>query len=399
MCGLSAKLVPCSAGRRVRDHVVGRLKRGELAHVEMARGWIWSVAVAVSQSMRSRGSSKTMRCVLTPSAARACSFALALWSGCEAAHSFVDEPDAAPAPVAVCHAPEQAITLANGGGTGIAIKDDNVIFIDSGTATLQRVALGGGAPETLSSPGHLTGLAVAGDVAYVASEQSSAPEPQRGLYAIPLAAGDPALVLAGFQIEVTTTDATSAYFAGFSGDVFVFTPPSTTAAMLHVDKVVIRGLATNKGDVYAAAFDFSTPAGPTGVMTRVQKADGTASRLYTTTDLPNAIAVDTDGMYWSEQSASFGSGRIARADLDGRHVQTLVMAEASALALDDTYVYFLTDSLNRIPKRGGTVEVLVSGLEGAGNLVVSGKDAAWVNLTNRAMSETRPSTIQAVCLR
>jgi hypothetical protein len=268
--------------------------------------------------------------------------------------------------------------------------------------------LSGGEPETRFSADYVYGLTVASGVAYFVSDHrvgdadpSGKQSSDSALYAIPLDQGQPTLVRDSFASLSSASDGTSAYFADVdTGKLLVYTPPSLTAAEINLGKASLRAITTHAGAVYAAAQDVSTPAANRGVIARVAKGGGTPTALITTAGLPNDIVVDDEAVYWTEEApfGTFGEGHIARAALDGTNVQMLAMVDASALALDADYVYFLTDSLNRIPKRGGAIEVLAAGLEGPGLLRIVGSDALWVNLASKATSDARESTLQAMCL-
>jgi hypothetical protein len=306
-----------------------------------------------------------------------------------------------------CNAPSVPTTLHSGGITGAAIVDDHVVLAADGHA-LERVSLADGTAETLLSAEYIYGVHVANATAYFTSNHPVGPATPQGkqplesaLFSLPLAGGDTTLLRDRFAAQSATSDATSAYFAGVGfGEILVFTPPGTDAVTFNLGRLAIRALTTHANDVYAAAQDYTTPAGDRGAIARMAKNGTAAKVLVTTAGLPNDIAVDDQAIYWLEDApyGTFGPGHIARSDLDGTHVTTLAMVDASALALDAQYVYFVNDSLSRIPKQGGPVEELVPGLEGAGQLHVSGADAVWVNLDGKALSDARPSALMAMCL-
>jgi hypothetical protein len=197
-------------------------------------------------------------------------------------------------------------------------------------------------------------------------------------------------------------DDVSAYFVapGF-GELLVFTPPSTTARTIDGGRVAVRALTTHGSAVYIAGQDYSTPAGDHGAIVRVAKTGAARVQLLSLAGLPNDIAVDDHAIFWLESSpyGTFDIGHLARADLDGSHPMALAMTDASSLALDEEYVYFVDDGLHRVPKAGGAEETLVPGLEGASLLRIAGADATWVNLATKALSDARPSELMALCLR
>lgn len=78
---------------------------------------------------------------------------------------------------------------------------------------------------------------------------------------------------------------------------------------------------------------------------------------------------------------------------------TLSNLNASALAVDATYLYALFDILSRIPKTSGVPETLASGFSGAGVPLLEGADAVWVDRHSKAMSDPTPSSVMAMCVQ
>jgi len=81
-------------------------------------------------------------------------------------------------------------------------------------------------------------------------------------------------------------------------------------------------------------------------------------------DHPSSIAVDGTNVYWADLPPSGGQPEIASVPLAGGTVSFLVpLARALAIAIDLNNLYFTSgDSLNRVPKGGGTPVIIASGL-------------------------------------
>lgn len=305
---------------------------------------------------------------------------------------------------AECHASPMPTTLHEGGVTGLAIDGNDALFVDG---ALWRIPLTGGSPTKVADVDGAYGLVRVPGFAYVTGEHATGSvgpktTSESGLYAVPLDGGDPVLVHDQFTLFHAVADARSVYIAGASDGVLVYTPPSTDATTLDLgtNTVSLRALAERGSYVYAAAEDLSTNLDkPHGAILRIAKKGGAAKTLITTEGLPDDLAVDDQGIYWVEEApyGTFGDGHIARADLDGKHEQSLADVSASSIAIDDEYVYFLADALSRVPKRGGSVTTLVEDLHGPGLLRISGADAVWVERYSKAKSDPTPSSLMAVC--
>jgi hypothetical protein len=328
----------------------------------------------------------------------------ALVAGCEGQTiSDASGTDASTAPLH-CNAPKTAATLYHGGVTGLAVVGGQAVFVDQ---ALFRVPLGGGSPTMLAKVDEAYGLVVGGGFAYftgshaVGSVDPQGKQPsESALFSAPITGGDPTLVRDQFSWLYAVGDESSVYIAGpATGDILRFTPPSTTPTRLNIGQLSIRALTAHGSDLYAAAEDLSNSGAPHGAIVRVPKKGGAALKLVVTAGLPDDIAVDDHGIYWIEGPpyGTFGSGRIAGGDLNGGHVVTLSTTSANAIALDDLYIYFVSDTLSRIPKSGGPAETLAHGLEGPGLLRISGADAIWVDLFTKALSDPRPSALMALC--
>jgi hypothetical protein len=222
------------------------------------------------------------------------------------------------------------------------------------------------------------------------------------LYSVPVAGGEATFIRDRFTLNQAAADATSVYVAEVLGKVLKFTPPEATPTEFAIgDKLMVRGLAVNTTDLFASFGDLSVVGNLTGGIVKIAKGGGTAQVIVKTAGLPDAVAADDSSVFWAEGPpvGTFGNGHIARADADGNHVTTLSNLNASALAVDATYLYALFDILSRIPKAGGVPETLASGFSGADVLRLEGGDAVWIDRYSKAMSDPTPSSVMAMCVQ
>ena len=283
--------------------------------------------------------------------------ATVLWGCAEDGTNSLDQTSDAGASSASaeCHASSMPATLHEGDVTGLAIDGDTALFVDG---ALWRIPLAGGAPVKVADVDGARGLASAAGFAYVTGEHAVGAvvpktESEPALYAVPLDGGDPVLVRDQFSLTYAVADTRSVYLADSGEGILVYTPPSMVATKLGIDiKLSVRALAENGSYLYVAAEDLTNLEKHNGVILRVAKKGGATKALITTEGLPDDIAVDDQGIYWIEEApyGTFGDGHIARADLDGKHVDSLASVSASSLAMDDDYVYFLADSLSGVPE-------------------------------------------------
>jgi len=318
----------------------------------------------------------------------------------------VDIASAAPLLPAPCRAPETPTTLATGTITGAAIVSGRVLFIDR---SLNRIDFAGGEPESLAAVDSPYGLTVTGDTAYFTGTHHVGEPNAQGkqasasaLYSASASGpGDASLVVDGFSALHSAADAESVYLASLGlGNIVSFTPSSAMPRSYSLPNIAILALYVHGSDIYVAGQDFATPEGKRGILARVSTISGAVTRVLGLDGLPSDIAVDDSAIYWVEGSpyGTFETNHIARAKLDGTEPTTLAVTNATSIALDRDYVYFVSDSLGRVPKSGGTVKILATSLEGPGSLSISGSDAIWVNLSVKALSDPRPSMLLAMCL-
>lgn len=117
--------------------------------------------------------------------------------------------------------------------------------------------------------------------------------------------------------------------------------------------------------------------------------------LVTGLGFVSALAVDETAIYFVEldRARSFNQGRLLRASLDGSSVSKLADINGTfGIALDAHDVYFGTAfELVKVPKGGGPMTVVASGMEGPDNVAVRGGNVYWTNATNMIQGQVNPS--------
>ncbi len=231
--------------------------------------------------------------------------------------------------------------IAVGGGAVYWINDDG-----ASTATLMRVSVDGGKPETLATNLDQP-IRLAVDDSSVYWLESST------LKKLPLSGGDPVILASGLSPLGIAVDGTSVYWLSAHRG-------SCIQPCDAVMKVPLDGGA------------------PTNVVTQV-------GELWD-------FVIDGTNVYWFEDHgyengyAAPGPWLLRKAPLTGGGVVTLATLPnfVEALAVDATRVYWTEtggsparDSLNTVPLDGGTVETLATDLRLANNVLVDGNDVYW----------------------
>jgi hypothetical protein len=144
-----------------------------------------------------------------------------------------------------------------------------------------------------------------------------------------------------FPRSVVVYDASLAWTIGgdvdYDGELWTSELSGASPRMLASALAQPRGLAANRTFIYWVNRG-------DGTVHRV-RWDGTGStELVSGTPTPNAIALDSERVYWTEAGnpPDYVDGAIRTAKLDGSDVRTLATSQPYpiALALDDEAVYF-----------------------------------------------------------
>lgn len=302
------------------------------------------------------------------------------------------------------------VTLLQGNVSGLATRGQEVFATSDNK--IDKLPLTGSKPTLLASTSYVSGLALLGNRAYFTSQLLAPPDAQgkqsseSTLASVPLSGGKVTTVIASHPPLVgeslQASDGTSLYFGQTSHlwSIDKLTPPATTLASYPLSgKAFVTSIALHDGYVYAAEYSPSATAKQGGIQ-RVSTSGGTPEVLIKDIGIPRALVVDNAHLYFSEDPASFsGTGRIARAGLDGSHVTTLVHHGALSMVVAGGRLYYAVDNnIFSVPVSGGTPKLLVQGKGELGMLRVSGGNLLWVDPVVKAMSDPTVPKLQTTCL-
>ncbi len=330
-------------------------------------------------------------------------------AGCgDATNGLVTTPTAATSSVSSCPAGATALqprTLSEGLFSALYLTDGAVLATGR---TLQRLSLAGTPPLTLTQASGMRGLIVVGQAVYFSAEHPVGRPDAQGkqpgtsaLYAVPLAGGAPTLVLdKPFNVDGAATDGVAIYFPGYGpGITRVAVADGAESALALPRALGVNAVAVHAGFVYVAAYDGLSASPSKGVIVKIPTAGGAPQTLVSNIGNPWSLVADGSGLFWVEDppEGTFADGHIARADLDGRNVRTLVAHGAHSLAVEGGDLYFASDSINRLPVGGGHVMTLVPGLNAPGLLTVANGNAVWVDPVTQALSDPTVPSLMTTC--
>ena len=152
-----------------------------------------------------------------------------------------------------------------------------------------------------------------------------------------------------------------------------------------------NAIALYGDSVYVAA----GPLGVSGVVS-LPKTGGMPTVLVQHRAHPGAVAVDGTGIYWSEYPYLSQNGGIFRAALDGSGVTQLAPdQDATGIAIDADDVYWsagATGTILAMPKSGGDVTTLATGLAGPTGIVEQGGNVYWAEQPPQDASSGSPAS-------
>lgn len=298
-------------------------------------------------------------------------------------------------------------TLFQDAGFGLAVAGDQAVI---GTIhEIVRVPIAGGSPVSVASAEDPYGLLVMGDNVYFTGMHDSGPVDSQGkqpsatsLYVVPLAGGEPAILLsAAPNVDAWTTDGTSLFYSSYAWSVTKLTPPVTTTVDLPlVGKPIVNAIAVNGDYVYVATNDISSNDPKNGGIQRLPKAGGPPQVIVANIGHPWSLLADESSLYWVEDppTGTFGDSHIVRAALDGTGITTLLPHGSRAMAITGDSLFFESDVIGRIPKTGGAVSIVASDQMGEDFLKVAGGNLVWVNHAQKALSDPTPTSINTACI-
>lgn len=137
-----------------------------------------------------------------------------------------------------------------------------------------------------------------------------------------------------------------------------------------------------QGAIHALAVDdthvYTTHRG--GTVSRVSKSAGEASVLAEGQADPRDLEVDEQAVYWVDFHTQGNDGAIRSVPKDGGPVTTVALGQqmiGTKIAIDDQYVYFVAGELLRVPKSGGTPNLLVPDLYNVQGIAVDDVGVYW----------------------
>ncbi len=279
-----------------------------------------------------------------------------------------------------CDTPAGTTTaLLDGSYYAYALAVDDAYVYAATPGGVWRVPRTGGAPVQLGGSGEAVAIAIDGQNAYYTGNyaQGSGPKPMSGagLFAVPIGGGAATMLSPdAWAMQIAVDD------ANVYGSLTLWSVPigggSKTPLQQGGAPVESNAIALYGDNVYVA----SGPLGTSGVLT-VPKTGGMPTVLVANRAHPGAIAVDATGIYWSESPYLDQSGGIFRAAPDGSGVTQLAPDDdANGLVIDADSVYWSASAVGAIrtvPKDGGNVVTLATGLAGPAGIVEHGGNVYW----------------------
>jgi len=145
-------------------------------------------------------------------------------------------------------------------------------------------------------------------------------------------------------------------------------------AGLCVPTTLASGQSTPSNIAHDDKYVYWTNAVQNGAIMRVSKAGGAPEIVAPSVNPPGGLAVDPSAIYWSEMTGNSSVWRLDKSGLgDGGAPFALATGQGTSLTLtvdDGVWVYWCTSStVRRVPKAGGTIEVVASNMMQPGGIV------------------------------
>jgi outer membrane protein assembly factor BamB len=306
------------------------------------------------------------------------------------AYAHVDLPDASV--VVGDGGVASAVVLASGEEpNGLALGDADVYWTDTGGGQVRSVNKNGGQAVTVSdAPGtDPWGLAVDSTRVYWSVPNFASGGMNATIMSIPLAGGAATTLASNLDSpELVVAGPSNVYWTAL-GPAAVESVPldGGSVATIARDPLGGAGVAIDATDLY-----WSTGAG----IFRAPLAGGAPTRIGPAAD---AIAVDSTNVYYVVETPN-GSGLVARVPIAGGTPETLASGRTGSLpavAVDDRNVYWIEGegtieegAVAAVPKSGGIVAVLVSGLSDPSAIVVDGTGVYFDNPAGGGLVEKIP---------
>jgi hypothetical protein len=209
------------------------------------------------------------------------------------------------------------------------------------SATIRRVPLTGGAPETIA-----TGMRNPRSMAANASSVFWSDDD--GIWRVPTQGGPPTLLVPNtFQPRGLLLDANFLYWGEGNSGRIARVPLAGGAATTLFSGNNPWQLGLGGGSLY-----WSSDSAPAPISRGPSSGTGMVEIVAADQDVPRDMAVDDAGLYWVEQGGNFGRPvRIHSARLDGSgEASFLTPVQGMRLALDARYLYFGLENIYRLPR-------------------------------------------------
>lgn len=266
----------------------------------------------------------------------------------------------------------------------IAVNSSRVYWI-AGDGTLMSVPKGGGARDSVGTGCKPGALAIDGSHAYCGGNDGT-------VIALPLGGGAPTILASAQPVSDITVDGSRVYFTTYYGlrpagnnDISVVAAVGLGGGALDVlatRQRVPSSLVVDGSSVYwLTLVDPATATGTTVMRvgleggTPVPLAMGSGRSPSIGASRNKTIAVDGTSVYWSEVE-----GTIRKAPLGGGAATVLAEAQdiPGAIALDQNYVYWANvTAIVKAPLAGGTPTQLAG--EGAASIALDATHIYWTN--------------------
>jgi hypothetical protein len=209
------------------------------------------------------------------------------------------------------------------------------------------------------------------------------------LYSAPLAGGTPQILVDGAFAMHIATDGSWLWWTGVGMQGMPLGQPAASVKFPLEPGASVEALVVGRDSLFLAVYAVASQGPGAGTIRRANK-DGTGvATIVSGLQHPTAIALDEDAVYFND--AGSAPGVIARASLDGRSEATLAPLLTDSLAVDAHSVYFATaNAIQKLPKTGGDVQTVVSGLKSPGTLALAGGNVYWVDGSSVALSDPNP---------
>jgi hypothetical protein len=338
---------------------------------------------------------------MRPTSAIALAFTLSL-AACGSRTPLLDEatvPDAGPTFDAGCSGPG-VVTLVSRPqftwfGESIAVDDTSLYWLEHGEETqgegrLMRVSKCGGTPEQIATTANYPGRVVVDATRAYWSNQSSSDT--GGVMSVPLAGGAATILQASGNATGIALDATYVYWIDHGAAVMRTPKVGGAAVTLASGQVPWDTVAVNASRIVwtnQPAMGWSLTAMPVAGGPLITLASASTGSVVTYPGL----AIDDTRAYWIAYGPGYGAiGAILSVPLDpatGGAPVMLATAYPTSIAVDAANVFW-TDypnmtgagAVKRIPKSGGAVSTLASGLADApSDIAIDATRVYWTGAT------------------